>query len=207
MTFFKTESEVRLSAVLSGKGLTRLGGKQYKNWDQHTPPYRTGHRRLLGLCLRVVGRDLGLDGGLNVVSLGGTRGCGLGFQGASGGAGVAGSRASRVSRRRDETTGERAAASRKHEGQWPLTELPVVPLEAAAEAPRPLECRSIQKLVEPLSLKNHRFVLYPVLALRARHRARPSAPAHHAVSNTTTPQLVVYSYWELQGKVCPPKDK
>ena len=39
------------------------------------------------------------------------------------------------------------------------------------------------------------------LALRARHRACPGAPAHHAVSNTTTPQLVVYSYWYLQGKV------
>ena len=45
---------------------------------------------------------------------------------------------------------------------------------------------------------------YMLLALRDRHRARPSAPAHHAVSATTIPQLVVYSYWKLQGKVCPP---
>ena len=33
------------------------------------------------------------------------------------------------------------------------------------------------------------------------HRAHPSAPAYHAVSNTTAPQLVVYSYWYLQGKI------
>ena len=91
-----------------------------------------GHR-LLGL--RVVGRDLGLDGGLNVWAAQGD--AASAFRELQG-VGVAGSRASRVSRRRDETTGERAASSRKHEGQWPLTELPVVPLEAAAEAPRPL---------------------------------------------------------------------
>ena len=42
------------------------------------------------------------------------------------------------------------------------------------------------------------------LGVSLRHRARPSAPAHHAVSNTTTPQLAVYSYWDLQGKLCPP---
>ena len=83
----------------------------------------------------MVGRDLGLDGGLNVWAAQGD--AASAFRELQG-VGVAGSRASRVSRRRDETTGERAASSRKHEGQWPLTELPVVPLEAAAEAPRPL---------------------------------------------------------------------
>ena len=78
------------------------------------------------------------------------------------------------------------------------------------------ECLTSERIFKILTL-NH------VLALRARHRARPSAPAHHAVSNTinpklvvygywglqgkvntTTAQMVVYSYWDIQGKVCPP---